>query len=80
MICMTMIEHNILHTRMILCCISWGGAYGFGGSVLKGFKPNLLVAQLQTTVLCRIWYYLECRDEWVDYIPTWCVGLDGDGV
>ncbi len=52
----------------------------FGGSVLKGFKPYLLAAQLQITVLCRIWYYLECRDRWVDYIPTWSIGLDVDGV
>ncbi|MBA0671773.1 hypothetical protein Goklo_029108 [Gossypium klotzschianum] len=32
------------------------------------------------TVLCRIRYYLECRDGWVDLIPTWSVGLGGDGV
>ncbi|KAA3460865.1 RNA-directed DNA polymerase-like protein [Gossypium australe] len=25
-------------------------------------------------------YYLECRDGWVDYISTWSVGLDSDGV
>ncbi|MBA0650120.1 hypothetical protein Goklo_017592, partial [Gossypium klotzschianum] len=43
-------------------------------------KPNILVAQLQITILCRIRYYLECGDGWVDLIPTWSVGLDGDGV
>ncbi len=51
-----------------------------GGSVLKGLEPKLLAAQLQTIVLCLIRYYLKCRDGWVDYIPTWNVGLDGDGV
>ena len=64
----------------IVCCIALGWGLLFGGSVLKGFKPNLLAAQLQTTVFCRIQYYLECRDGWVDYIPTWSIGLDGDGV
>ncbi|MBA0664170.1 hypothetical protein Goklo_004216, partial [Gossypium klotzschianum] len=41
-------------------------------------KPNILATQLQITILCHFWYYLECRDGWVDLIPTWSVGLDGD--
>ena len=54
----------------MVCCIALGWGLLFGGGVLKGFNPNLLAAQLQTTVLCRIRYYLECSDGWVDYIPT----------
>ncbi|KHG11651.1 Popeye domain-containing 2 [Gossypium arboreum] len=35
---------------MTVCCIAWGWDDICGGSVLKGFKPNILAAQLQITV------------------------------
>ncbi|MBA0650006.1 hypothetical protein Goklo_017498, partial [Gossypium klotzschianum] len=41
-------------------------------------KPNILAVQLQITILCRIRYYLKCKDGSVDLIPTWSVRLDGD--
>ena len=77
MICMTVFEHvilYILHTWMILWYDAWHIAWGW--VYIDWRKCIVLAALLQILFSAATGAILECRDGWVDFIPTWSVGLD----